>query len=49
MSIVKSSKNKDQLLLDGYRYPRTNKFKAIWHCCKDNYAGLLRFDRIEYV
>ena len=49
MSIVKSSKNKDQLSLDGYRYHRSNKSQVIWCCCKNNYAGRLRFDGIEYV
>ena len=42
-------KNKDQLLLDGYRYRHANKSQVIWRCCKNNYAGLLRFNGIEYV
>ncbi|CAF5010272.1 unnamed protein product, partial [Rotaria sp. Silwood1] len=35
MSIVKSSKNKDQLLLSGYRYRRANKSQIIWRCCRN--------------
>ncbi len=49
MSIVKSSKNQDQLLLDGYRYRRANKSKTIWRCCRNNCAGRVRFDGIGYV
>ncbi|CAM4846255.1 unnamed protein product, partial [Rotaria magnacalcarata] len=49
MSIVKSSKNKDQLLLDGYRYRRANKCLVVWRCCKNNCAGRVRFDGAEYI
>ena len=49
MLIVKSSKNKDQLLFDGYRYHRANKSQVIWGCCTYNYVGCLCFDGIEYV
>ena len=49
MSVVKSSKNKDQLLLNGYRYHRVNKSQVIWRCCKNNCAGRVRFNIIEYV
>ena len=48
MSLVESSENKDQLLLDEYRYRCANKPKVIWRCCKNNCAGRLRFDGIEY-
>ena len=49
MSIVKSSKNRDQFLLDGYRYRRTNESQVIWHYCKNNCACRVRFDETEYV
>jgi hypothetical protein len=49
MSIVKSSRNKDQLLLNGYRYRRANKSQTIWRCCRNNCAGRVRFDGIGYV
>ena len=49
MSIVKFSQNRNQLLLDGYRYRRGNKPQIIWRRCKNNCAGLLCFDGIEYV
>ena len=49
MSIVKSSKSKDQLFLDGYCYRRANKSQAIWVCCKNNCADRVHFDGIEYV
>ena len=32
MSLIKSSKGNDQLLLDGFRYRRD---KAVWRCVKD--------------
>jgi hypothetical protein len=49
MSIVKSSKNKDQLLLDAYRYRRANKSQVIWRCCRNDCAGRVRFDGKGYV
>ena len=49
MWIVKFSKNKDQLLLNGYCYRPANRFQVIWRYCKNNCAGRLRFDGIEYV
>jgi hypothetical protein len=36
MSIIKSSKNKDQLLLDAYRYRRANKSQVLWRCCRND-------------
>jgi hypothetical protein len=48
MSIIKSSKNKDQLLLDAYRYRRANKSQVLWRCCRNDCAGRVRFDGIEY-
>ena len=49
MPIISSSKDKDQLLLDGFRYRRANKSQSIWCCCKNNYAGRMRFDGFQYV
>ena len=49
MSIVRSSKDKDQLLLDGFRYRRANKSQSIWRCCKNNCAGRVCFDGFQYV
>ncbi len=49
MSIVKSSKTKDKLLLSGYRYRRANKSEIIWRCCRNNCAGRVRFDGTEYI
>lgn len=49
MSIVKSSKTKDQLLLSGYRYRRANKSQTIWRCCRNNCSGRVRFDGTEYI
>lgn len=49
MSIVKSSRNKDQLLLDGFRYRRANKSQSIWRCYKNNCAGRVRCDGLQYV
>ncbi|CAF4499777.1 unnamed protein product, partial [Rotaria sp. Silwood2] len=48
MSIVMSSKNKDQLLLDGFRYRRANKSKTIWRCCKNSCAGRVCFNGTTY-
>jgi hypothetical protein len=41
MSIILSSKNKDQLLLDGFRYRRD---RLVWRCIKDKCKGCARFD-----
>ena len=41
--------NKDQLLLDGYRYRCANKSQVIWRYCKNNCADRVRFDGVEYV
>ncbi|CAF3801189.1 unnamed protein product [Rotaria socialis] len=41
MSTVKSSKNRDQLLFDGFRYRCDKKSQAIWWCCKNNCGGPL--------
>ncbi|CAF3471643.1 unnamed protein product [Rotaria sp. Silwood1] len=49
MSIVKSSKNKDQLLLSGYHYRRANKSQIIWRCCRNDCAGRVRFDGTDYI
>lgn len=49
MSIVKSSRNKDQLLLYGFRYRRANQSQIIWQCCRNDCAGRMRFDGTAYV
>ena len=49
MSIIRSSKDKDQLLLDGFHCRRANKSQSIWRCCKNNCAGRVRFDGFQYV
>ncbi|CAF4155912.1 unnamed protein product, partial [Rotaria sordida] len=41
MSIILSSKNKEQLLLDGFRYRRD---RLVWRCIKDKCKGRTRFD-----
>ncbi|CAF4491985.1 unnamed protein product, partial [Rotaria sp. Silwood2] len=43
-----SSKNKDQLLLDGFRYRRANKSKTIWRYCKNSCAGRVCFNGATY-
>ncbi|CAF3401466.1 unnamed protein product [Rotaria socialis] len=49
MSIVKSSKNKNHLLLDGFRYRSANKSESIWRCYKNSCAGRVRFDGLQYL
>ncbi|CAF3356738.1 unnamed protein product [Rotaria socialis] len=49
MSIVKSSKNKNHLLLDGFRYRSANKSESIWRCYKNSSAGRVRFDSLQYL
>ncbi|CAF0775449.1 unnamed protein product [Adineta steineri] len=49
MSIIKSSKKQDQLLLDGYCYRRAKSSETTWRCSKNNCAGRVRFDNIKYV
>jgi hypothetical protein len=41
MSLIKSIKGKDQLLLDGYRYRRD---RLVWRCVKDRCKGRARYD-----
>ena len=41
MSLIKSSKGNDQLLLDGFRYRQD---KATWRCVKDKCKGRARSD-----
>ncbi|CAF4923920.1 unnamed protein product [Rotaria sp. Silwood1] len=45
MSIILSSKNKDQLLFEGFRYRRD---RSVWQCIKDKYKGRARFDENIY-
>ena len=49
MSMIKSSKGKDQLLLDGYRYRRANKSQTTWRCVRNNCAGRVASENSEYV
>ncbi|CAF3692514.1 unnamed protein product [Rotaria socialis] len=49
MSIVKSSKNKDQVLLDGFRYRRDRKSQTIWRCCRNDCGGRASFDGAIYI
>jgi len=48
MSIIQSSKGKDQLLLDGFRYRRANKSQTTWRCVRGGCAGRVTFDSMEY-
>jgi hypothetical protein len=48
VSIVKSSKGKDQLLLDGYRYRRADKSESTWRCDKSKCAGRITSDGALY-
>ena len=45
MSIILSSKGKDQLLLNGYRYRRD---RFTWRCVKDNCKGRARYNGTTY-
>ncbi|CAM4834318.1 unnamed protein product [Rotaria magnacalcarata] len=49
MSIVKSSKNKDQLLLDGFRYRRDRKSQTIWRRCRNDCGSRASFDDAIYI
>ena len=48
MSIVKSFKGKDKLLLNGYSYRRANKSQNIWRCSRNDCAGRVMFDGNEF-
>jgi hypothetical protein len=48
MSILKSSKGHDKLLLEGYSYRRANKSQRICRCSKNNCAGRVTFDGDQY-
>jgi len=45
MSIVKSSRGKDKLLLEGFSYRRASKSQRIWRCSKSYCAGRVIFDK----
>ncbi|CAF3904365.1 unnamed protein product [Rotaria sp. Silwood1] len=45
MTIILSSKNKDQLLFEGFRYRRD---RSVWRCIKDKCKGRARFDENIY-
>ncbi|CAF1391313.1 unnamed protein product [Adineta ricciae] len=47
MSIIQSSKKKDQLLFDGFRYRRANKSQVTWRCVRNSCAGRLTVDNKE--
>jgi hypothetical protein len=49
MSIVKSSRGKDKLLLEGYSYRRANNSQNIWRCSRSNCAGRVKGDGDEYI
>ena len=49
MSIVKSSKGKDRLLFEGFRYRRANKSRVTWRCVLNRCAGRLNFNNNTYV
>ena len=49
ISIVKSSKGKDQLILDGFRYGCANKSQATWCCVNDDCVGRVNFDGTQYI
>ncbi|CAF4367555.1 unnamed protein product [Rotaria sp. Silwood2] len=38
---------KNQLLLSGYRYHRTNKSQNIWRCCRNDFAGPVQTISVE--
>ncbi len=48
MSIVKSSKGHDKVLLEGYYYRRVNKSQRTWRCSRNDCAGRITFDDGEY-
>ena len=49
MSVVKSSKGKDQLLFEGFRFRRANKSQVTWRCVLNCCAGCLNFNSNTYV
>jgi hypothetical protein len=49
MSIIESSKGKDQLLVNGFRYRRANKSQITWRCVHGNCAGRVTFDNMECI
>ena len=48
-AIVHSSKGKDQLLVDGFRYRRANKSQTTWRCVRSNCAGRVTWDNAECI
>ena len=45
MSIIKSTKGSDQLLLDGFRYRRD---RLVWRCIKDGCKGRARYNENSF-
>lgn len=49
MSIVKSSKGKDQLLFEGFRYRRANKRQVTWRCVRNSCSGCITLRNDKYL
>jgi formate dehydrogenase maturation protein FdhE len=49
MSIIQSSRGKDQLLADGFRYRRANNSQVTWRCVRNNCAARMTSRDIEYI
>ena len=49
MSIIKSSRNKDQLLLEGFCYRHAKTSQTIWRCGKNSCAGRVCFADTRYI
>ncbi|CAF3873782.1 unnamed protein product [Rotaria sordida] len=49
MSIIQSSRGKDQLLFDGFRYRRANNSQVTWRCVRNNCAGRVTSRDVEYI
>lgn len=49
MSIIKSSRNQDQLLLDGYVYRRAKPSLCIWRCGRNDCPGRVRSRDTDYM
>ena len=49
MSIIKASRNQDQLLFDGFVYRRAKPSLSAWRCGRNDCPGRVRSDETKYI
>ena len=49
MSIIKSSRNEDQLLFDGFVYRRAKPSLSVWRCERNDFPERVRSAETQYM